>query len=66
MANLIKDRPGLVNDQEEKRIVEILKAAIAPCCWRAPNAIRSAKALGLTVPPSRQEDRIAVLFAAAH
>ena len=24
-------RPGLVNDQEEKRIVEILKAAIAPC-----------------------------------
>jgi hypothetical protein len=31
MANLIKDRPGLVNDQEEKRIVEILKAAIAPC-----------------------------------
>ena len=45
-------RPGLVNDQEEKRIVEILKAAIAPCCWRAPNAIRSAKALGLTVPPT--------------
>src|SRR5262249_52716085 len=40
MANLIKDRPGLVNDQEEKRIVEILKAAIAPCCWRAPNDIR--------------------------
>ena len=39
MANLIKDRPGLVHDQEEKRIVEILKAAIAPCCWRAPNAI---------------------------
>ena len=52
MANLIKDRPGLVNLQEEKRIVEILKAAIAPCCWRAPNAIRSAKALGLTVPPT--------------
>jgi len=31
MARLIKDRPGLVEGQEAKRIDEILKAAIAPC-----------------------------------
>jgi hypothetical protein len=31
MARLIKDRPGLVRDEEEKQIVQILKAAIAPC-----------------------------------
>jgi hypothetical protein len=31
MAKLIKDRPGLVTDQEKNEIVEILKAAIGPC-----------------------------------
>jgi hypothetical protein len=31
MVNLIKDRPGLVKDQEAKRIVQILKDAIRPC-----------------------------------
>jgi hypothetical protein len=31
MAKLIKDRPGLVNDQEATQIDQILKAAIGPC-----------------------------------
>jgi len=31
MAKLIKDRPGLVTNQETKQIVEILKTAIGPC-----------------------------------
>jgi hypothetical protein len=31
MAKLIEDRPGLVKDQEAKRIDQILRAAIDPC-----------------------------------
>jgi hypothetical protein len=34
MAKLIKDRPGLVTDQEASQIVQILKDAIGPCDQR--------------------------------
>jgi hypothetical protein len=34
MAKLIKNRPGLIEDQDAKRIVQILKVAIDPCDQR--------------------------------
>jgi len=50
MANLIKNRPGLVNDQEACRIVQILKDAIGP------RRVQSSRARPLVAIQSQDSD----------